>query len=183
MKKGVTMKGMATSLSVFVMVIVLSVSARGALVDMHDGTIYDTVTQLSWLQDAGSGGRKTWDQAVAWAASLNANGGFAALTGWRLPNADPACSMGGNCANSEMGHLYYAELRKTAGESLTSTGPFANLQTSLYWSGTEYAPNVDLAWVFYFHSGNQYVYRKSNDFYAWAVRPGVRSQETTVPGR
>jgi hypothetical protein len=143
---------------------------------MHDGTIYDTTTQLSWLKDAGAGGLKTWDQAVAWAASLNADSGFAGLTGWRLPNADPACRMGSDCANSEMGHLYYAELKNASGGSLTNTDPFTNLRAKLYWSGTEFATSHDLAWVFYFHGGKQYAYRKVNDFNAWAVRPGTRSQ-------
>jgi len=175
------MKRMATLLSVFVMVIGLSASAYGALVDMHDGTIYDADTQLSWLKDAGAGGLKTWEQAVAWAASLNIGGGFAGLTGWRLPNADPACGMAANCTHGEMGHLYYAELKNAAGGALTNTGPFINLQANLYWSGTEFASSPDLAWLFYFHGGYQYAYRKVNDFYAWAVRPGARSQSTLTP--
>jgi len=58
---------------------------------------------------------------------------------------------------------------------LANTGLFTNLQASLYWSGTEFGPSPDLAWLFYFLSGNQYAYRKVNEFYAWAVRPGARS--------
>jgi len=49
-------------------------------VDMNNGTIYDTSTQLSWLKNANTAGTMTWNQAVAWAASLNAGSGFAGLT-------------------------------------------------------------------------------------------------------
>jgi hypothetical protein len=170
-----TMKRVSILVSVLVMVIVLSFSAHAALVDMHDGTIYDTGAYLSWLKDANAGGLKTWDQAVAWAESLNSGSGFAGLTGWRLPNADPACGINYNCTNSEMGHLYYTELRNTAGGaggSLTNTGPFINLQASFYWSGTEYAPNS--AWYFLFNFGYQNAHDKGYSNYAWAVRPGAR---------
>lgn len=170
------MKKMMTYLSVLVMVIGLSVAAHATLVDMHDGTIYSTNTQLSWLKDVAAGGLKTWDQAVAWAASLNADGGFASLTGWRLPNVDPACGFNSNCTNSEIGYLYYTELGNKAGGPLTDTGPFTNLQAFNCWAVTEAAPNPDLAWSFYVGGGLQGVSCKVNGGYAWAVRPGMRSQ-------
>jgi hypothetical protein len=176
------MKRMGTFFcSVLVIVIGLSVSAHAALVDMHDGTIYDTDMQLSWLKDAGAGGLRNWEKAVAWAASLNTSGGFAGLTGWRLPVADPTCNgngMGWHCTNSEMGHLYYTELGNAASGPLSNTGPFINLQAHYYyWSGIEYAPNPSFAWRFLFGNGYQYVGNKDFSSYAWAVRPGARSQE------
>ena len=72
------MKAMTSIFCVLAVVIGLSIPAYAKLVDMRDGTVYDTDTQLSWLKDAGAGGEKTWDEAVAWAASLNEKGGFAA---------------------------------------------------------------------------------------------------------
>lgn len=55
---------------------------------------------------------------------------------------------------------------------LTSTGPFTNMQSSVYWSGTEYAPNTGDAWGFSTSGGVQDYGSKSSEFYAWAVRSG-----------
>jgi hypothetical protein len=189
---GNIMKWMGIFLSVLVMVIGLALSANAALVDMDDGTIYDTDTQLSWLKNANMAGYMTWDQAVAWAASLNNNGGFAGLTGWRLPataEPDASCGLhissggrfpfqgyGYSCTNSEMGHLYYVALGNAAGGPWTNTGPFTNLQATSYWSGTEYAPDTTAAWTFYFYVGYQGYGYKYRNLFAWAVCLGVRSQ-------
>ncbi len=159
------------------MVIGLSASAQGKLIDMHDGTIYDTDTQLSWLKDAGAGGLKTWLYAKAWAKGLT----VANLTGWRLPAADPACDIAHNCTRSEMGHLYYTELGNTAGGPLTNTGPFTNLQPDSYWSDTEYAPNPNRAWFFYFGNGHQNAGIKDLYYFVWAVCPGARDVSALVP--
>jgi len=172
------MKRMCTLLSVLMMVIGLSVSAHAALVDMHDGTIYDTDTQLSWLKNANTAGAMDWSSAVAWAASLNtlnSGQGFAGLTGWRLPTKSDTCS-GYNCTGSEMGHLYYTE-----GVTLSNPGPFMNVQSDDYWSGTECALNSPGAWTLYFGNGNQDCGRnKDVASYALAVRPGARSVSVSV---
>jgi len=47
-----------------------------------------------------------------------------------------------------------------------------NLSNYVYWSGSEYAPNPDYAWLFGNFTGYQYYYYKDNQSYAWAVRPG-----------
>ena len=183
------MKRLCILVSTLIMVLGLSVSAQGALVDMKDGTIYDTATQLSWLKDANyamtsgydADGRMTWADANAWAASLNNGGGFAGLTGWRLPTADESCNGGtggSNCTNGEMGHLYYTELGNVAGGPLTNTGPFINVQTYSYWSCTVYAPNPSQAWVLDFTNGTQGADGMTNARNAWAVRPGARLQST-----
>ncbi|MCP4290143.1 MAG: DUF1566 domain-containing protein [Gammaproteobacteria bacterium] len=46
------------------------------------------------------------------------------------------------------------------------------LQSSVYWSGTEYAPYPYLAWYFDTYYGYQDYNDKSYEFYAWAVRSG-----------
>ena len=46
------------------------------------------------------------------------------------------------------------------------------MQNSVYWSGTEYAPNPNLAWYFSTNDGLQYGVNKDNGYYAWAVRSG-----------
>ncbi len=62
--------------------------------------------------------------------------------------------------------------RRRPGRAHTNTGPFSNLQSSYYWSGTEYAPFTSGAWLFYFNIGVQNRSDKGDEYYAWAVRPG-----------
>ena len=182
------------------LVLGLTAPAKATLINMGDGTIYDTDRQLSWLQDANyvrtsgydADGLMTWSQAVTWADSLN----FAGFDNWRLPTTlqpDSTCgtqsgdvSYGYGCTGSEMGHLFYSELGGTAGSSILTSGDpdlalFSNLQRSWYWSGTEYVPSsdTDLAWLFSFHTGYQIAGLKHAQFSALAVRPGERS--TAVP--
>lgn len=88
---------------------------------------------------------------------------------------------------SEMAYMWYEELgnlaycppgdatcagRPQAGSGLTNTGPFQNMQSYDYWSGTEYAPNPDNAWNFNTNDGNQNNDDKNNGLYAVAVLPG-----------
>ena len=183
---------------VMMFVMLFVVSAQAELKDMNDGTVYDTTTQLSWLKNANTAGLMTWDQAVAWAASLNSGSGYAGLTGWRLPTTtqpDASCSdqydpgpgagipsqgYGYNCTGSEMGDLYY-----TKGITSATPGLFTNMQADTYWSGTVYAPNPTNAWFFYFGVyfgyGDQNDVYKDTGLYAWAVRPGARSTSAATP--
>ena len=128
---------------------------------------YDTVLDATWYLTANNTGLN-WDNAKSWASGLTVG----TFSGWSLPSADPACGAVFNCTNSQMGELYYTALGNPAGGPLSNTGPFKNLQSLDYWSGTEYAPNPDGAWTFYTGPGIQYAYLKSTDLYALAVRPG-----------
>ncbi len=48
-----------------------------------------------------------------------------------------------------------------------------NLQSSVYWSGTAFAPYpTNDAWAFSTGYGFQYNYNQNDTFFAWAVRPG-----------
>ena len=133
--------------------------------------LYDTDINVTWAADANINGLMNWSAANSWAAGLTISG----ISGWRLPTSDTC--FGFNCTGSEMGHLFYTELGGTAGGGFLSTlnanaALFSNLQSSVYWSGTEYAPDTDLAWSFGTGSGNQGIVSKGNDFYALAVRSG-----------
>lgn len=91
---------------------------------------------------------------------------------------------GYNITTSEMGHLYYTELGNKGfyatdgtnpqpGWGLSNTGPFQNLVSSVYWSGTEFATFTDLAWDFGFDDGFQGADDKFiNAYYGLAVRSG-----------
>jgi hypothetical protein len=195
---GERMKKLTELLVALVMVFGLVASAQATLRDMGDGTVYDTDTQLSWLKNANTAGAMTWDQAHAWVVTLNSGSGFAGFTNWRLPTTtepDATCSYqydagggfplqgyGYNCTGNEMAHLFYVSLGNSAG-SLTNTGPFTNLQGYyVYWLGTEFAPDpTATAWSFLFDIGFQNGCDKSTSVYAWAVRPGARSQSQSKP--
>ena len=81
---------------------------------------------------------------------------------------------------SEMAYLFYNELGgkaefDTSGTfqgTLAVTGPFLNVSSSAYWSGTEYAPGSGSAWDFNTGIGLQGALDKGLGLYAWAVRPG-----------
>ena len=152
--------------------------SNAALVDRGGGLIYDTDLNITWLANANVNGLITWNDAMTWASNLSYYDSVRNVTysDWRLPTADPVCGFAYNCTGSEMGHLFYTELGGTAGSSiLSSTDPdlalFTNVQSSSYWSGTEYGSAV-YAWIFYFDGGGQWVDYTAFGHYAWAVRPG-----------
>ena len=128
---------------------------------------YDTVLDATWYLTANNTGL-FWDDAKAWAAGLTVG----TFSGWSLPSADPTCGFSVNCTNSQMGELYYTALGNVAFGPLSNTGPFKNLQSYDYWSGTEYAPNPRGAWLFEANIGFQSAVGKIDVLYALAVRPG-----------
>jgi hypothetical protein len=110
--------------------------------------------------------------------------------------------------NSEMSYMYYENLgnkgyctpdnsnpnncNEQSGWGLTHTSftdavtgdstPIQNLQNSVYWSGTEYAPYPNFAWRFLADDGGQNAYYKDDVGYAWAVRPGdVAAAPPSIP--
>ena len=111
-------------------------------------------------------------------------------SGCNYANSGTDCGYNVDTATSEMANLYFVSLGNqsyytTTGansgayagganpnSTLDNVGPFINLQSYVYWSGLEYAPDTDLAWDFYTNYGSQFANYKSDDHYAWAVRPG-----------
>lgn len=141
--------------------------------------IYEDDQKLVWLDY--SRGLDNWQNQVNWAAGLGGslavtlNPGYTTTidwsTGWRLP-ITPVEQGGYNITSSEMGHLYYSSLGKSAGGPLGDTTPFQNLQAYYYRSGTEYSADPNCAWLFDFYSGSQPYFDKVYYDYALAVRPG-----------
>ncbi|PCJ83805.1 MAG: hypothetical protein COA54_14955 [Thiotrichaceae bacterium] len=74
---------------------------------------------------------------------------------------------GTGCTGSEMGNLFNVD-----GISSAAPGPFSNIQSHFYWSGTEFAPVTGSAWGFQFGNGGQSTRNKVNDLFAWAVQSG-----------
>ena len=173
-------------------------AAQAGLIDYTAGGVdlvwdddYGT-TGLTWLKNANladtvdfgvtgiaANGTMSWAVAQSWIAAMNA-ANYAGTNGWRLwsaLNSDGSgpCS-GYNCTGSELGHLFYTEGGLSQFHSITSSTVlsqhFTNMQSVVYWSGTEYSPNPYLAWLFYTDFGYQDLDGRDNQFYGWAVRPG-----------
>ena len=175
--------------------LIFSTSANSALVSRLGGlAYYDTEANLTWLADANyaqtsgydSDGRMTWQQSMDWAAALNVGG----IDGWRLADTlqpDAGCSQnisgtsfGFFCTGSEMGNLFYNVLGGSAASPITRSHNsnydlFSNVQSSYYWSATEYAPDTEgSAWLFDIFDGTLLSNLKTDDWnhYAWAVYSG-----------
>ena len=74
------------------------------------------------------------------------------------------------CKDNELGHLFNYGAGTVFGSGIASTspGPFSNVQSNFYWSGTEFAANPSSsAWIFF--PGGQF---ESFDRLAWAVHSG-----------
>lgn len=147
-------------------------------------------------------GVMTWANAMNWAAGLNING----ITGWRLPTVTDAgtpgcdwdlngtdCGYNVNVATGEMARMFYETLGNQAfyntsgvpqaGYGLTNTGPFSNIEPTVYWSATELATDTfSTSWYFNFGLGGQDRRNKAYDGYAWAVHSGdVGASTVPVP--
>ena len=132
--------------------------------------------------DTGNG-RMTWWGAMAWAEWLG-NEGYGGASDWGLwsaLNSDGSgpCDFygtGSGCNDSDLGHLNYIEGGLTTAQSITTSternNHFINLQSFLYWSGTEFAPNPVNAWSFKSTNGSQLNGSKVGLDYGWAVRSG-----------
>lgn len=110
--------------------------------------------------------------------------------GCDFANSGTDCGYNVDTASSEMAHLYFVTLGNqsyftSAGvdsgayiggtnpdSTLDNTGPFINLQSYGYWSGTEYASYTPAAWWFITSSGRQEMRGKGDTWYALAVSPG-----------
>lgn len=145
----------------------LSLPAPAVLLDRGNGLLYDTVLDLTWLQDANSCNGcflMNWYDAVAWAANLEVAG----ATGWRLPKIRPAysfeepnlppvdCSVASALAcaagRNELGYMFFHNLGGTVGADLTGdrvsvSGAAVHDVQGLYWGGNSNHPSF-LAWAF-----------------------------------
>jgi hypothetical protein len=175
-------------------------SGTSTQVSDNDGSynmVYDNDSPFGsvvYLNFSNSGAN--WTNQMAWASSLNTAGnlsytlnpGYSVDWGanlWRLPSTvDNSSAWSYYNTTSEFGHLYYTELGNTGAIDysgfyplswgLTNKGDLTNLlQTSQYWSGTEYAAIPGTAWYFRQEFGNQAYGRKEFDFLiGLAVRSG-----------
>ncbi len=198
--------GFATGL----MIICVAGSADASLlVDgtvYYDGAdrqlIYDSDLNITWLdyshEVAG------WKDQTAWAYNLSLTVGGKTYSDWRLPDTVEGpyhygisgyTTAGYNITTSEMGYLFYTELCNKGyygtqynppeydhpeNWGLSNKGPFQNLITDGYWSGTAHDGSLDAtpqtdapgAWNFITFYGRQGVFDDSRWMLGMAVMPG-----------
>src|SRR5688500_2808181 len=99
-------------------------TAQAALIDRGGGLIYDTVLDVTWMQDAlyasttgvSSNGRLIWDDAMAFASSTSYYDSVRNTTwdDWRLPqqfvNSRSALMYDTLGQESELAYMYYVNL-------------------------------------------------------------------------
>ena len=124
-------------------------------------------------------------------STFNYNFSFNGTTDVGYNVSAPGTAYAGS-TGSEMAYLFYNDLgnkayydtsgNPQAGFGVTNAGPFQNLQSNPYWSGTEFAAYSNNAWIFNPNDGRQDSTYKLHDAYAWAVRPGdVAPAPNSVP--
>lgn len=175
------------SLAAAAAVVAFTGGAQAALVARGGGMIYDTVHNITWLQNWNMNGPMDWATAKNWANDL-VYGGF---DDWRLPTSNMTAGsncefysnpgpqyFGHNCTGSELGHMFYIDFGATADQAVTSGSNatnlalFTNIQDFVYWTSTEY-PNPYYAFGFATFGGVQDIQAKLNSrIYAVAVRDG-----------
>jgi hypothetical protein len=127
------------SLTALTLSLTLAIPAQAALLDEHNGQLYDNVTKLVWLQNANlaatnnfgvsgiaANGYMNWSTAKSWIAAMNA-ANYLGHNDWMLPTVSPVA--GGSNWNynystngttdlaynvsgqaSLMGYMYYQNL-------------------------------------------------------------------------
>jgi hypothetical protein len=130
--------------------VALTGAVQAGLVINPNGTVTDTNTNLIWLQNWNINGEQDWLTQRDWAET--GLDGFAGSNDWVLPSISQ-----------------YADLF-TAYGNLTLVPQFMNVQSGVYWSGTEFDAGRS-AWLFRPDNGSQPVGLQTSRFFAVAVRP------------
>jgi uncharacterized protein len=144
--------------------------------DNGDQTVTDNLTGLIWMKDGNAPGpaicqpgkKKTWQQALDYAACLNTNN-YLGHNDWRLPNTNELRSL----AN-------YGQVNNAA---WLNTQGFKNVLPSEYWSSTTPASSAGDAWFVGMakkHNSHvdldsnsgylAYNNKNNNYYYAWPLR-------------
>jgi len=144
-------------------------------VDNGDGTITDANTGLMWEKLSFDGSIHdvnnlyTWDDAFGVKiAALNAGGGFAGHTDWRVPNYKELVSI---LDLQNLGPAVSPAFNTGCVASCTVT-TCSCTRSYFYWSSSSYAFGPQSAWDVQFGDGSASANFKTFNFYVRAVRGG-----------
>ena len=165
----------------------------GVLTDNCNGTVSDSHTGLMWEQKTDDSTVHDKDNVYTWSiggsgqngtvfvtflAALNAGGGFAGFTDWRLPSED-----GLNTPFSGAKELESLLIAPYFCSTSPCIDPIFNYTVqSSYWSSTAFSASQ--VWVVYFADGNLIKFSKINSVFARAVRvegPSATPTPTATP--
>jgi hypothetical protein len=156
-------------------------------VDNGDGTITDNKTGVMWEKKDQSGGIHDWGNSYTWSgasygstnimdgtitttflAALNAGGGFAGHTDWRIPNRFELESiLNLQNVNPAVGTAF-----NTSCAASCTVLTCSCTQSNYYWSSTTYQNVPGYAWYVYYYDGYVNGTNKHNYYYVRAVRGG-----------
>ncbi len=120
------------------------------LSDNGDGTVTDHNTGLIWQH--GEGESKNWESALIYCESLS----LASKSDWRLPNHKELQSL-----------IDYTKTHPALDKT-----HFPNVNSSYYWSSTNYSGNTTYAWGVLFYYGYVGINSKSSNYYVRCARGG-----------
>jgi len=165
---------------------------RAELINLGNGMVYDTVQDLTWLQDthyartsgADADGWMLKAEAVAWAGNLT----FGGFDDWRLPvlTADGPMGFGDPNHSSEITRLLVQlgwDWPDWGDVTIGEVGPFLSFydtpqpMSPVYWLGNDTTPaiwHVNMAWDWRDESS-------VNPSGVWAVRSGHPSASVPEP--
>jgi hypothetical protein len=163
----------------------LQLGVAHGFVDNGDGTITDTRTGLMWEKKSDDGSIHDKDNAYTWGitsapytmngtavttflATLNAGGGFAGHTDWRLPNLTELESIRNLQTFSPATFLAF----NTDCVATCTVLTCSCTASSFYWSSSSYAKFPEFAWYVYFSDGFLGADIKTDGNYVRAVRSG-----------
>ncbi len=160
------------------------------------GTPMNWYTSVAWADNLDFGGFSDWRLPTINVSTQDGRCDYSVTGG-------TDCGFNVLTASSELAYMFYENLSnvayydtngngaQTGWDSLNTsftdaltgdTVSFIDLNRTVYWSGTEYAPGSDGAWRFRTGNGYQSTSDKGNGNYAWAVRDGdIGAVDATIP--
>ena len=176
----------------FALLLLPATAARADLIELKNGMIYDTLQDLTWLQDTRFARTSGFDadgllpqfEAIAWAHSLE----FGGLTDWRLPRSFLPGRTGLEHAeeSSELAILFYQLGWRTDGSYTYAYPPSGALGPFLNFHSTNAYP------VFWFENRSNEAWHPTfiwdvmdggseSPQGAWAVREGQPNARVPEP--
>lgn len=158
--------------------------AAGPFTDNGDGTITDASTGLMWEKKSDDGSVHDKDNTYTWStaagamdgtisttflAALNAGGGFAGHTDWRIPTKEELLAITNSAATDPAA---FAEFQSNCTSGCTATTGSCTKPNTYWSSSTNEELETDAWYVDFEEAGHSYAGRKTGLNHVRAVRAG-----------